>query len=121
MDNRILIKHPANWGLEEDMVKSLTQRALKKRGYMDKTEVSLVFVGRKAAKGYNMKYRQKEYIPQVLGFPMSKDRDVDGYIRLGDIMICTQKLKYEVKFQRSTIEKVLEDWLLHGVDNLLKE
>ncbi len=120
MANVILIKHPVNWGLEEDMVRSLTQKALKLRGYTDKTEVSLVFVGRKAAKEYNINYRQKDYIPQVLGFPLSREADPDGVIRLGDIMICTQKLKYEVKFQNSTIEKVLEEWLLHGVDNLLK-
>ena len=55
----------------------------------------------------------------MLGFPMSKDIDVDGLIHLGDIVICTQKLKYEVKFQKSTIEKVLMEWLKHGVNNLL--
>jgi ssRNA-specific RNase YbeY (16S rRNA maturation enzyme) len=51
---------------------------------------------------------------------MSKKKDVDGKIRLGDIVICSQKLKYEVKFQKSSLEKVLYEWLLHGVENLLK-
>ena len=68
----------------------------------------------------NVNYRQKDYYPQVLGFPMSTKKDVDGKIRLGDIVICTQKLKYEVEFQKSTLEKVLYEWLIHGVENLLK-
>ena len=46
--------------------------------------------------------------------------DVDGKIRLGDIVICTQKLKYEVNFQKSDLETVLYSWLVHGVENLLK-
>ena len=51
---------------------------------------------------------------------MSTKKDIDGKIRLGDIVICTQKLKYEVEFQKSTLEKVLYEWLVHGVENLLK-
>jgi ssRNA-specific RNase YbeY (16S rRNA maturation enzyme) len=51
---------------------------------------------------------------------MSKKVDEDGIIRLGDIVICTQKLKYEFSFQRSNLEDVLYQWLVHGVENLLK-
>ncbi len=120
MDNVILIKHPKNWGLDAEIVRRLTQKALLTRGYKSDTEVSLLFVGRKRAKELNMSYRQKDYIPQVLGFPLSMDRDVDGVIRLGDIVICTQKLRYEIEFQKSDMETVLYEWLLHGVDNLLK-
>ena len=62
-----------------------------------------------------------DYVPQVLGFPMSTSPDVDGKIWLGDIVVCTQKLKYEVKFQKSSLERILTDWLRHGLDNLLKK
>ena len=89
-------------------------------GYRENVELSVIFVGRKKAKDLNMKYRGKNYIPQVLGFPMSKEVDEDGKIRLGDIVICTQKLKYEVKFQKSNLENILYQWLIHGVENLLK-
>jgi ssRNA-specific RNase YbeY (16S rRNA maturation enzyme) len=50
---------------------------------------------------------------------MSKEKDSDGMIRLGDIVICNHKLKYEAKFQKKSINDILEFWLLHGVDNLL--
>lgn len=95
-------------------------RALRKRGFNpEKVELSIYFVGVKKAKELNIKYRQMDYIPQVLGFPMSKKVDADGMIRLGDIVICNSKLKYEAKFQKKTITEILEFWLLHGVDNLL--
>jgi ssRNA-specific RNase YbeY (16S rRNA maturation enzyme) len=50
---------------------------------------------------------------------MSKEKDADGIIRLGDIVICTQKLKYEAVFLGKSQKVVLEEWLLHGVENLL--
>lgn len=118
MSNNILIKHPKNWGLDDGLVLSLTEKAIKSKK-LDDVEVSIVFVGRKTAKDLNIQYRNKSYIPQVLGFPMDKTKSNDGLIHLGDIVICTQKLKYEVLFQKSTTAKVLESWLLHGIENLL--
>lgn len=117
----ILIKHPKNWGLSDELVIELSIKALNNFGYNEKeVELSIYFVGRDKAKRLNIDYRQKSYIPQVLGFPMSKDKDIDGMIRLGDIVICTQKLKYESKFLKKDIDLVLAEWLVHGVENLLK-
>jgi rRNA maturation RNase YbeY len=120
MANLILINHPKKWGLSKDLVEKLSQKALKEKGFNNNVELSVYFVGRKKAKDLNINFRKMSYIPQVLGFPMSQEVDADGKIRLGDIVICTQKLKYEVKFQKSTLEKVLYYWLVHGVENLLK-
>ena len=118
--NLVLINHNKNWGLGEVLVEKLSQKALKEKGFKSDVELSVYFVGRKKAHDLNINYRQKDYYPQVLGFPMSTKKDIDGKIRLGDIVICTQKLKYEVEFQKSTLEKVLYEWLVHGVENLLK-
>jgi rRNA maturation RNase YbeY len=117
----ILIRHNKNWGLSESLVKKIAKKVLRERGFGDEVELSIYFVGRKKAKELNKTYRRMDYIPQVLGFPMSTMPDADGRIRLGDIVICTRKLKYEVKFQQSSMEKVVEDWLRHGLDNLLKK
>jgi rRNA maturation RNase YbeY len=120
MQNVILIKHPKNWGLEETVVKKLANKALVNKGYEKNTELSIIFVGRVKAKKLNIEYRQKNYIPQVLGFPMNKKKDEDGFIRLGDIVICTEKLRYEVKFLNKSLNEILSEWLVHGVENLLK-
>lgn len=121
LKNIVLINHNKNWGLEEETVEKLAQKALIEKKLTNGIELSLFFVGKKKAKSLNLDYRKMSYIPQVLGFPMSKDKDADGRIRLGDVVICTQKLKYEVKFQESDLNTILYDWLLHGIDNLLKD
>lgn len=117
--NSILIKHPINWGLSEDMVRKQALKALKLKKLDKGIELSVIFVGKKKAKDLNISFRHKDYIPQVLGFPLSREPDEDGIVRLGDIVICTQKLKYEVEFQRSSLEKIMLAWLVHGVENLL--
>jgi len=120
MKNTVLIKHPRNWGLDELEVRKKAKEALSKKGFNNNVELSLIFVGRKRAKELNIKYRNKDYIPQVLGFPMSKELDSDGYIRLGDIVICTAKLKYEALYMKKNVDEILKEWLRHGVENLLK-
>lgn len=120
MKNIVLIKHPKNWGLNESEVLEKANEALDYFKLKENVELSVIFVGRKRAKELNIKYRQKDYIPQVLGFPMSKIADADGYVRLGDVVICTEKLKYEVKFLKKSREEILTEWMVHGVENLLK-
>ncbi|HEX8923136.1 MAG TPA: rRNA maturation RNase YbeY [Patescibacteria group bacterium] len=120
MENIIFIKYPKNWGLDEDIVRESAIKALNHWGYHEGVELSIFFVGRKKAKELNLNYRQMGYIPQVLGFPMSKDKDADGVIRLGDVVICTQKLKYETVFQKKSLKEVLDEWMVHGVHNLIK-
>ena len=118
MSSEILIKAPRNAGINARLVEALTRDVLKRMKLSD-VEISVLFVGRKRAKDLNIRYRNKSYIPQVLGFPLSRDRDSDGLVRLGDIVICTQKLKYEAVFQKKSVNEILADWLLHGVENLL--
>jgi probable rRNA maturation factor len=120
MKNVILIKHPKNWGLQNRLVEEKAEEALDFFNLKENIELSVIFVGRKKAKELNMKYRQKDYIPQVLGFPMSREADADGYIRLGDVVICTQKLKYEAVFQKKSVKEIMTEWMIHGVENLLK-
>lgn len=120
MKNIVLIKNSGRWGLDMARVKAIARRALEERGWKENTELSLVFVGRKTAKELNQKYRKMDYIPQVLGFPMSRTKDVDGRVRLGDVVVCTAKLRAETVVQKKGVYLVLNEWVRHGIDNLLK-
>ena len=116
----ILIKHPRNWGLEEEVVLKLATGVLKNFGFREReVELSVCFVGRGRARKLNWQYRKMNYVPQVLVFPMSKRLDSDGLTHLGDVVICTQKLKYEAKFLKKNIGVVLTEWMTHGVGNLV--
>jgi len=120
MENRILIRHRENWALDEKRVVEACKKALKHWNLKEDIELSVYFVGRKKARELNMEYRKMDYYPQVLGFPMNREKSADGYIRLGDVVICTQKLKYEAEYQKKDIEVILDEWMVHGVENLLK-
>ncbi len=118
--NLIFIKSGGRFCLDKELILACAQKTLKKYGYPQGVELSIIFVGVKRAKALNEKYRRMDYIPQVLGFPMSKKADADGYTRLGDIVICTSKLQREVIYQKSDLKTVLQSWLDHGLENLLK-
>jgi len=83
-------------------------------------EISLLICGPRMAQNLNRTYRKMNYVPQVLGFPLASRADGDGWIRLGDIVICYQKLKQEVKISGKTEEMIWKKWLEHGIENLLK-
>ncbi len=121
--DKILVKYPKNWGLDSVKVENIGNKVLKKFNFSFKVELSIFFVGRRKAKDLNIKYRKMDYVPQVLGFPNSRNEDPEGWVRLGDVVICTDKLKEEAKLvsnKNRSIYEILEEWIEHGVDNLLK-
>jgi len=121
--DKILVKYPKNWGLDSVKVENIGNKVLKKFNFSFKVELSIFFVGRRKAKDLNIKYRKMDYVPQVLGFPNSRNEDPDGWVRLGDVVICTDKLKEEAKLvsnKNRSIYEILEEWIEHGVNNLFK-
>lgn len=120
MRNKVLIKHGLVWGLDEKKVRGLALSVLGKFGFKG-VELSLFFVGRNRARSLNMKYRKMGYVPQVLAFPLDTERDSDGLMRLGDIVICNEKLKYESGHEKEDVYVILEAWLEHGLQGLGKE
>lgn len=52
-------------------------------------DLSLVFVGETRARSLNMRYRHKNYVPNVLSFPLTKTA--------GEMFICPAVAKREAK------------------------
>lgn len=52
-------------------------------------ELSLSFIGADRAKRLNLEYRKKEYVPNVLSFPLSE--------KIGDIFICPKVAAKEAR------------------------
>lgn len=121
--HKFLINCPSNSGLDEEKVRKIADKVMASFKFKFEVELSLIFVGRTKARNFNLAYRKMNYVPQVLGFPNSRDSDPDGLVRLGDVLICTNKLKREVELVENrgkNIYQVLEKWIEHGVNNLLK-
>lgn len=120
IDLVLFVRNRCRIFLDQVFLEKMMKLALEKHGIKGKVEISLLVCGPKLAQKFNKEYRKMRYIPQVLGFPMSKKVDADGWVRLGDILICYQKLKKEALMMKKTEGQIWEEWIEHGVQNLLK-
>ncbi len=75
-----------------------------------KYEVSLIFIGETRAKSLNQKYRQKDYVPNVLSFPLDN--------MYGEIFICPQIAKKEASKFSLSIEGYIVYLFIHGLLHL---
>ena len=75
-----------------------------------KYTLSLVFVGDTTAKKLNQTYRQKNYIPNVLSFPLSKNE--------GEIFLNLACAKREYKNYGLSYKKYIAYLFIHGLLHL---
>jgi probable rRNA maturation factor len=71
---------------------------------------SLNFVGAKRAKSLNIAYRQKDYVPNVLSFPLDE--------ATGEIFICLEVAKKEAKNFNLTSDGYVAFLFIHGLLHL---
>ncbi len=93
-------KYPKSLPLEEIKLKIVGQ----------KYELSLVFIGKTRAASLNKQYRNKNYTPNVLSFPMSKTA--------GEIFICPQVAKKEAEKYNLSVKGYIAFLFIHGLLHL---
>ena len=82
-------------------IKEIKNEILKKN-----YSLSVNFISAKIAQDLNIKYREKDYIPNILSFPLSKKE--------GEIFICLSVVKKEAKNFSLTYKEFLTLLLVHG-------
>jgi probable rRNA maturation factor len=76
-------------------------------------EIVLVFVGTKAIRTLNRKYRRKDRPTDVLSFRIGK-KGADGKFYLGDIVISVPVAAKQARAGGHSLERELEVLVLHG-------
>ena len=76
-------------------------------------EVVLVFVGTKAIRTLNRKYRRKDRATDILSFPIGR-KGADGKFYLGDIVISVPVAAKQARTAGHSLERELEVLTLHG-------
>jgi probable rRNA maturation factor len=71
---------------------------------------SLNFVGAKRAQSLNIAYRQKDYVPNVLSFPLDENT--------GEVFICLEVAKKEAKNFNLSPEGYVAFLFIHGLLHL---
>ena len=82
-------------------IKDIKNEILKER-----YSLSINFVSPKIAQDLNIKYRGKDYIPNILSFPLSKNE--------GEIFICLSVVKKEAKNFSLYYKQFLTLLIVHG-------
>ncbi|MFA5933656.1 MAG: rRNA maturation RNase YbeY [Candidatus Paceibacterota bacterium] len=75
-----------------------------------KYELSIVFASKKLAQELNIRYRGKDYVPNVLSFPLSKTS--------GEMVINLETVKREAPQFGKSYEKFLGFIFIHGLLHL---
>jgi probable rRNA maturation factor len=75
-------------------------------------DLNIYFVGEKMIKSVNQKYRNKNYITDILSFPFLDDN-------FGEIYICLNKVEQKAKLFDTTQENYLNYLFIHGMTHLL--
>ena len=73
-------------------------------------EASLTFIGPKKAKELNETYRQKDYVPNVLSFPLTPT--------VGEVYICPQVARREAKNFNLSADGYIAYLFIHGLLHL---
>ena len=73
-------------------------------------ELSLSFVGATRAQAFNVKYRKKSYVPNVLSFPLTET--------VGEIIICPAVAKSEAKKFNLSVDGYIAYLFIHGLVHL---
>ncbi len=75
-----------------------------------KYHLSLVYIGEKRAQTLNIAHRKKDYVPNVLSFPLDKN--------MGEIFICPSIAKREAPKFNLSYKGYLTFLLIHGLLHL---
>lgn len=116
---KILIKKDPRYSLDLREIRQITRRILAEYDLPKNLELSLNLVGKRKAKSLNEDYRNKDYVPKVLSFPMN-EKTPEGKFVLGDIVICFPLAREEARKRQRLVNEIIEELLIHGVENLIK-
>lgn len=115
---KILVKKDPRYPLDVKEIRRIAKEILKEYDLPDEVELSINFVGKRKAKDLNQDYRNEDYIPKVLAFPMN-EKGPDEVRRLGDIVICFPLARKEARQRQRMVNEIIKELLEHAIDNLI--
>lgn len=116
----------------QNLISKIYNQALNKTdNQLDDLMISISFVSQKKIKNLNKEHREIDKVTDVLSFPMlnivypqklreyEEERNPDGTLFLGDIVICPKIAKLQAKYYNHSKEREIGFLALHGLLHLL--
>lgn len=103
--------------IPQTKIKSLVEKLGREYG-QSKAEVVVSFIGPKAMRSLNKKYRNQDKPTDVLSFSLGEEGP-DGKFYLGDIIICPAVAKKQARQQGHSLSREIEILVIHGFLHLI--
>ena len=116
----VLISSESRYIVNRDKIRQAIRDLLTNTG-LDEVEVSVSVVGGRKIRNLNRQWREIDKITDVLSFPLEEARNIDGILRLGDIVICYPKVREDAQKENIMMDEKLNELIIHGLKHLLGE
>ncbi len=102
-----------------EIIKSVVEKTAELEGFTASSEVCITITDETEIKRLNKEYRGIDKVTDVLSFPLSeKPLLEDGYIALGDIIICLKRAQEQAEEYSHSFERELAFLTVHGMLHL---
>ena len=112
------IKSRSEYSFDHRRLRQRIREFIKKTG-LDDVEVSLAVVGRRRMRKLNQDFRQLDKVSDVLAFSQGEGRGPDGFLLLGDIVVCYPQVQEEALIYQESIDEAIWDFVEHGLNRLI--
>ena len=116
----VLISSGSRYPIDRKKIRQRIEEFLGKAG-MEDVEVSVSVVGTRKIRSLNRDFRKIDEETDVLSFPQEGQRDPDGILRLGDIVICYPVARSQAAEEEKLVDEKIAELVEHSLRHLLGE
>ena len=113
----VLISSESRYPISRPKIKKTVEDYLKDLG-IDDVEVSVAVVGSRKIRQLNKKWRELDEPTTVLTFALEESRNLDGVLRIGDIIISYPEARIIAQEDNLDMDSAIGKLLVHGLGNL---
>jgi len=113
----VLISSESRYPISRPKIKKTVEDYLKDLG-IDDVEVSVAVVGSRKIRQLNKKWRELDEPTTVLTFALEESRNLDGVLRIGDIIISYPEARIIAQEDNLDMDSAIGKLLIHGLGNL---
>jgi len=113
----VLISSESRYPISRPKIRTIVEDYLRDLG-IDDVEVSVAVVGSRKIKQLNKKWRNLDEPTTVLTFALEESRNLDGVLRIGDIIISYPEARIIAQEDNLDMDSAIGKLLIHGLGNL---
>lgn len=115
----ITITASSRYKINRKKIRNGIEQILSNKGLGERNVLNIVFVGKNKMRQLSQKYKHENEALPVLSFPY-RGQHIDNEVIIGEVVVCYPQMILLAAERNKKVEDIIEQLLIHGVDNLLK-